>query len=181
MEAHLNICPELTALRDTDFYKKLRPFIKARAAQSGFTDFLVREEDDSKLTATERFYFGVEFIFSDLFRNVRSRRWIKAVLQKMTETDRVDEVGSHFSYRAYQNELVVAMERLQRLIALFAKGLDRPTFVREREMEVLQFFNPFLAEKRNLNHHGLYLGYPRSQEGVPARLSEAMSSWEEDE
>lgn len=163
MEAHLNTGPELAALRKTSFYRQFRPFIKSRAAQRGFAaDFLVREEDDPKLSATDRFYFGLEFIFGDLLRNVRSRLWIKAALQKMIGAERIDEVGAHFLYRAYLNELVVLMERLQRLIALLKRGLDLPTFVAHCETEVLQFFNPLLSEKRNANHHALYMGYPRS-------------------
>jgi hypothetical protein len=165
MEVHLNTGPELTALRETGFYKILRPYLKDRATALGLgADFLVRDEDDPKLTPADRFYFGFEFILSDLFRNVRTRLWIKTELQRMTETDGVDAVGSHFLYRAYLNELVVIQERLQRMIALLKKGLALPVFIQQCEMDVLQFFHPLLFEKRNLNHHGLYLGYARAPE-----------------
>lgn len=165
MDANLQTGPELTALRKTRFYTQLRPFIKKRVAERGLVeDFLVREEDDPKLTGPDRFWFGLDFIFGDLFRNVRSRRWIKAGLLEMTEADRVDDVGAQFLHRSYLNELVVVMERLQRLIDLIDKGLNVPAFAGNCETEVLQFFNPLLSEKRNSNHHSLYMGYPRSQE-----------------
>lgn len=163
MDNYLQTGPELTALRGTSFYTQLRPYVKQRAAQRGIAvDFLVRDNDDSKLAPADRFYFGLDFILTDLFRNVRSRRWIKTSLHAMTEADHVDEVGAHFLYREYRAELVVVMERLQRLILLVEEGLDIP--VTHWEIEVLQFFNPRIAEKRNHNHHGLYLGYPCSHE-----------------
>ncbi len=61
----------------------------------------------------------------------------------------------------YLNELVVLMERLQRLNELVAKGTADEAFTKRLDLEVLQFFNPILSDKRNHNHHELYLGYPR--------------------
>jgi hypothetical protein len=176
VDAYLQIGPELIALRETQFYTRLRPFIKERAAERGLAeDFLVREENDPKLTGPDRFWFGLDFIFGDLFRNVRSRRWIKVALLEMTEADRVDDVGAHLLHRSYLNELVVVMERLQRLIALIDKGLNVPAFAANCETEVLQFFNPLLLDKRNNNHHGLYMGYPRSHE-VDTLLNRGQSA-----
>lgn len=70
MDTHLQMGPELTALRETKFYTQLGSFIKKRAAERGFAaDFIVREEDDDKLTVPDRFFFELDFIFGDLFRN----------------------------------------------------------------------------------------------------------------
>lgn len=176
MEVHLNTGPELAALRETKFYRQLHPFIKARpVTQSVAPDFIVREEDDAKLSPSDRFYLGLDFIFGDLFRNVRTRLWIKTALRDMTEESRVDVVGSHFLFRAYLNELVIVLERLQRLIALLAKGLGASASTERYEMDVLEFFNPILFEKRNYNHHHLYMSYPQSQE-IERLLTEGLDA-----
>jgi hypothetical protein len=157
--------PELTALRSTAFYCELRPFAKTRAAKYDFIkDFKVREEDDDAIEPHDAFFIAADFILGDLLRNVKSRLWIRAALEKMLNADAVDVIGAHFLYRSYLDELVVVMERLQRLIALTALGFKDEGFIKQCEVDVLQFFNPLLHDKRNASHHSLYMGYPRSYE-----------------
>lgn len=165
MDEQIDISPELSILRGSKFYLELRPYILALGAKYPFAQSMrIEEADDARMTPHDRFYFMLDFIFGDVFTNVRTRRWIKCQLLDLIELDYVDEVGAHFLLRSYLNELVILMERLQRLIELLAKGTADEVFTEALDRDVLQFFNPLLSEKRNHNHHELYLGYPRECE-----------------
>ena len=127
-------------------------------------DLVVREGEEKDMLPVDRFYVGIDFVFGDIFRNVRTRLWIKERLIELTEATQVDLEGAHFLYRSYLNELVIVQERLQRLIAWLHEGYGETEILNQAELSLLAFFNPVLFKKRNANHHSLYMGYPQSQE-----------------
>jgi hypothetical protein len=179
MDARINVGPELSTLRETRFYLELRPYIRSLGTNYPFAETSqIEDADDVRLAPHDRFYFMLDFIFGDVFTNTRTRRWIKFQLLDLIESDRIDEVGAHFLLRSYLNELVILMERLQRLIELLAKGTGDKLFTEGLDRDVLRFFNPLLAEKRNHNHHELYLGYPREAELKRAvRKAQETAEW----
>ncbi len=156
---------ELAELRETAYYRELRPYIKQRVARIGKTDVLhFMVGDEKPLDRSDRFYVCLDFIVGDIFRNVHSRQWIKTQMAALSRLRQVDSVGAHTLYRSYINELVVMMERLQRITALLVMGFGEGSFVKSCEEHILGFFHPLLFKKRNENHHGLYLGYANSHE-----------------
>lgn len=179
MDARINVSPEITTLRESKFYLELRPHIRSLGAKYPFAQsFRIEEADDARIALPDRFYFMADFIFGDVFTNIRTRRWIKFQLHDWVAADRIDEVGFHFLLRSYLNELVILMERLQRLIELLAKGTGDKAFAETLDHDVLRFFNPLLSDKRNHNHHELYLGYPREGEVSQAvRKAQETGEW----
>jgi hypothetical protein len=167
MDERINVSPELITLRESKFYLELRPYILSLGAKYPFAQSLrIEEADDARIAPRDRFYFMADFIFGDIFTNIRTRRWIKYQLLDLIDTDHIDDVGAHFLLRAYLNELIILMERLQRLIELLAKGIADKPFIEALDLDVLRFFNPLLSDKRNHNHHELYLGYQRMRRSL---------------
>ncbi|MBX3749073.1 MAG: hypothetical protein KF897_03195 [Opitutaceae bacterium] len=179
MDARINVSPELTTLRESKFYLELRPYIVSMGAKYPFAQSRrIEEADDDCIALHDRFYFMVDFIFGDVFTNIRTRRWIKFQLLDLIASDNIDEVGVHFLLRSYLNELIILMERLQRLISLLANGIEDKVFTKALDRDVLRFFNPLLSDKRNHNHHELYLGYPREGEVKQAvRKAQETGEW----
>lgn len=179
MDAKISVSPELTTLRESRFYLELRPYVLSLGAKYPFAQSLqIEEADDTRIIAHDRFYFMLDFVFGDIFTNIRTRRWIKCELLDLIDIDHIDEVGAHFLLRAYLNELIILMERLQRLIAILAKGIVDKSFIEALDLDILRFFNPLLSDKRNHNHHELYLGYPRAGEVSQAvRKARATGKW----
>jgi len=179
MDARINVGPELTTLRASRFYLELRPYILSLGGKYPFAQaYRIEESDDAQLNPHDRFYFMAGFIFGDTFTNIRTRRWIKHQVLDIVDAEGIDEVGVHFLLRSYLNELVILMERLQRMIELLAKGTGDKSFAAQLDQDVLRFFNPLLSDKRNHNHHELYLGYPRETEVSQAvRKAEQTNEW----
>lgn len=151
---------ELSAMRESAFYKELRPYVHARLAANNFTvDLPIREEDESLLSTEDRYFAKLDILFGELFKNSKTRQFWKQQLIKLRDDDAVSCLSIEALEKAYLNELVVLFERLGRFVSLLRKAFGTTMEVQDLELSLLTFFNPLLFDKRNYAHHMLYLGF----------------------
>lgn len=159
-----NECDELSALRDTVFYKGLRPYIHKRLdkqiAQKGFLIF----EGDEPASANDRYFAKLDIIFGQVFKNIQARQFWKEQIARLPTNEDQSLLSFTCLHNAYLNELVVLYERLQQFPVLLSKAYKNTLDTTALEKELLDFFSPILFDKRNHNHHRAYLNFPQHTE-----------------
>lgn len=152
--------PELSAMRETLFYKELRPYVHARLAVNRFTECLrIREEYEARLSVEDRYFAKLDILFGQLFKNCKMRQFWKQMLMRLRDEETVSCLSIEALEKAYLNEVVVLFERLGRFASLLRKAFRSNIDVVDVELRLLAFFNPLLFSKRNYAHHRLYLGF----------------------
>lgn len=154
---------EHTALRQSVFYKEIRPWIQQRLVDH---PAIVRNilTDERKLTIEDRYFFKLDLLFGNIFTNISTRLFWKECVEALSNTSRPSVVALESFNKAYENELTVLFERLCRIIALLQRAhANRAPFTRLQDI-LLETFPPELLEKRAYTHHRLYGGFPGLEE-----------------
>lgn len=117
-----NECAELSALRETNFYKELRPYVHKRLdshiTQKGHLIF----EGDEPPSVNDRYFAKLDIIFGEVFKNIRARQfWKEKTAQLLTDED-ISLLSFTCLHNAYLNELVILYERLQQFPVLLDKA-----------------------------------------------------------
>lgn len=161
---HINIfadSPELTAMRESLFYTRLRPYVSTRVAENGFTGGRqIREETETQLSVEDRYFIKLDILLGQLFKNCKTRQFWKQILKRLSDDETVSCLSIEALEKAYLNELVFLFERLASFASLLRKSYGANIDVDDIEMRLLVFFNPLLFTKRNYAQHRLYLGFP---------------------
>lgn len=176
---------ELSSLRETLCYTRLRPYIHARLAPKLAEGFQVREEGEARLTVEDRYFLALDVFFGQLFRNCKTRLFWKQTMAQMLNGEVASCLAIEALEKTYLEELVVLFERLSRFTCLLRKALSGRVHVDDLEMGLLDFFDPLLFDKRNLSQHRLYVGFPQlsdlqlleEQATDPASLGEFYTAY----
>ncbi len=156
-----NNCLELSALRETRLYTALRPYVHQRLAHYEFIkERRIFEKDQEGFSHEDKYFAKLDILFGQLFQNIKTRQYLKHSIGELGFAHRVSVLALTFLHRSYLNELVILFERLSSFLALFKKAFGKELDVTDLEKKLLSFFNPLLFAKRNVDQHGLYLGFP---------------------
>lgn len=156
-----NNCLELSALRETRFYLELRPYIHKRLAHYDFIkERRIFEKDHEAFIHEDKYFAKLDILFGQLFQNIKTRQYWKHSIGDLGCAHHVSVLALTSLHRSYLNELVILFERLSSFLAFFKKAFGKDLDVADLEKRLLSFFNPLLFDKRNVDQHGLYLGFP---------------------
>jgi hypothetical protein len=156
---------ELKVLRETEFYKKLRPYTHNRLSKySCIEDRLIHEHQEHKISLEDRYFAKLDILFGQVFQNVQVRQFWKEQIERLLTEDQIDLLALASLDRAYINELVILFERLASFLVLLQKAFGDETDVSDLEDQLLSFFSPILFDKRVHNQHYNYLWFPKHAE-----------------
>ncbi|WP_152208701.1 hypothetical protein [Marinobacter changyiensis] len=156
-----NESPELSKIRQTRLYTKLRPYVHERLAPVKFAvDFRLRDEDESRLSVEDRYFAKLDILIGQVLKNCKTRQFLKMSMARQLEREAMSCLSIEVIDRAYISELVTLFERLNEFPGLLRESfVSRASDVSDLEKKLLSFFNPDLFDKRNFAHHGLYAGF----------------------